>query len=492
MATMQPENRHTVMIVDDDLAVKKVLQQGLKEDGRNLLTADNCGDAFSQFEMGLIPEVVILDLSLPGMKGMEFLNLVRKRYPFTKAIVVSADNGVDTIVEAMRLGALDFIPKPFRLQDVCISVNETLQYRQLQTAMERCNQRVSSNDEANFLCTSKAMAEVSETVKRVASTTIPVLITGESGVGKELVAREIHQQSDRNKGPFVQVNCAALPANLLEGELFGFEKGAFTGAVKSKPARFERANNGTLFLDEIGELEHGLQAKLLHVLQDGSFTRLGSNKVIKSKARIVVATNKNIEEAVSLGDFRSDLYYRINVIRVHVKPLRERPSDIMPLAEHFLTRINQKFGKNVEFCDETREYIVRNSWPGNVRELQNAISRYVVLGNLCNGIELDGKYNTTPGRIESTVTEELPSGSPIDRVGSTSDAQAQASEGRHSREDMTLKEIGRNAARQAEKKAILAVLEATRWNKSKAARVLKVSYKALLYKIKDCRIEQHS
>jgi len=287
------------------------------------------------------------------------------------------------------------------------------------------------------------------------------------------------------------VNCAALPANLLEGELFGFEKGAFTGAVKSKPARFERANNGTLFLDEIGELEHGLQAKLLHVLQDGSFSRLGSNKTLRSKARIIVATNRNIEEAVSLGDFRSDLYYRINVIRVHVKPLRERQADIMPLADLFLARSNQKFGKNVEFCDESREYIMRNSWPGNVRELQNAVSRYVVLGKLWNGTELDGKCHITPDRIGSTVTGGLPSCSRSDHEGNESDAQTQASEDRHSCEGMTLKEIGRNAARQAESKAMLAVLEATRWNKSKAARVLKISYKALLYKIKDCSIEQH-
>jgi two-component system response regulator AtoC len=480
----------TVMVIEDDLNVRRLLEDGLMEDGRKLYVASSCEDAFMQIDKGMVPEVIVLDLSLPGMDGMAFLNIVRKRYPFIKAIVVSADDGVDTIVEAMRLGALDFIPKPFKLQDVRISVNEALQYRRLQMDLERREQRALFNDEAHFLYTSKAMAEVMETIQRIASTTIPVLITGDSGVGKELVAREIHQRSDRSKGPFVKVNCAALPPNLLEGELFGFERGAFTGAVKSKPAKFERAHNGTLFLDEIGDLEHGLQAKLLHVLQDGNFSRLGSNKTIKSKARIVVATNRNMEEAVNQGFFRSDLYYRLNVVRIHVPPLSERPSDIMLLADHFLVSSNQKFGKKVEFDDETREYILRNPWPGNVRELQNAVSRYVVLGKLGSGFELDEKPRTTPGEIKELTTENLSSSQPTSYGASEPEAQALAPEFTHPHEGMTLKEIGRSAAQQAEKKAILAVLGVTRWNKSQAAKILKISYKALLYKIKDCGIER--
>ena len=496
----QTMKKQTVMIIEDDPKVTQLLEHGLTEDGRKLYISSSCEDAFMQIDKGVVPEVIVLDLSLPGMGGMDFLNIVHKQYPFIKSIVVSADDGVDTIVEAMRLGALDFIPKPFKLQDVRVSVNEALQYRHLQMDLERRNQRVLFNDEALFLYTSKAIAEVMETIQRVAATSVPVLITGESGVGKELVAREIHQRSDRSTGPFVKVNCAALPPNLLEGELFGFEKGAFTGAIKSKPAKFERADSGTMFLDEIGDLEQGLQAKLLHVLQDGSFTRLGSNKTIKSKARIVVATNRNMEEAVNLGLFRSDLYYRLNVIRIHVPPLRDRQSDIMLLANHFLAGSNQKFGKSVEFDDETREYIIQNSWPGNVRELQNAVSRYVVLGKLGSGFELDGRLLNTSGGGEGPATEDLVSGHLTGHEGRVPEIptqtptdtppQTQIPELIHPQEGMTLKEIGRNAARQAERKAILAVLESSHWNKSEAARILKISYKALLYKIKDCGIER--
>ncbi len=479
------------MIIENDLAVKKLLENGLEEDGHKLYSASSCEDAFTQIDNGKVPEVIVLNLSLPGMGGMAFLEIVRKQYPFIKAIVVSADNGVDTIVEAMRLGALDFISQPYNLKDVCVPVNEALQYRHLQMDLERRNQRALFNDEAHFLYTSTAMAEVMETIQQVAATTVPVLITGESGVGKELVAREIHQRSDRSKGPFVKINCAALPANLLEGELFGFERGAFTGAIKSKPAKFERAHDGTMFLDEIGDLEYGLQAKLLHVLQDGNFTRLGSNKTIKSNARIVVATNRNIENAVNKKEFRSDLYYRLNVIRIHVPPLRKRPSDIMLLADHFLAGSNQKFGKEVEFDKGTKEYIMQNPWSGNVRELQNAVSRYVVLGKIDSGFELDGKYSATPGEIDEPTSEVPSSSHPIDHEDSKPEARTQAPELAHHYDGMTLKEIGRNAARQAERKAILAILEATQWNKSKAARMLKISYKALLYKVKDCGIERH-
>jgi len=478
----------TIMVIEDDPKVTRLLEVGLQEEGRKLFIESSCEDAFAKIDAGVVPEVIVLDLSLPGMDGLDFLSVVRKRYPLIKSIVVSADDGVDTIVEAMRLGALDFIPKPFRLQDVRVSVNEALQYRRLQLDLERRSQRAVFNDEARFIYTSKAMAEVMETIQRVASTTVPVLITGESGVGKELVAREIHQRSDRARGPFVKVNCAALPPNLLEGELFGFEKGAFTGAVKAKPAKFERADNGTLFLDEIGDLEHGLQAKLLHVLQDGSFTRLGSNKTIRSRARIVVATNRNMEELVNLGNFRSDLYYRLNVIRVHVPPLRERPSDIMLLAEHFLASSNKKFGKDVAFDEDTRNYILQNPWPGNVRELQNAVSRYVVLGKLGSGFEIGLTPPVVPPGEEKAREGSTAEGGAGERDSGSRD-QSVVPELTHPHEGMTLKEISRNAAREAEKKAILAVLESTGWNRSQAAKILKISYKALLYKIKDCGIE---
>jgi len=376
----------------------------------------------------------------------------------------------------MRLGALDFIRKPFDLETVKVSVNEALQFQELQLSLERLRKVGNFSRETPFLYASSIMAGIMETIQQVAATNVPILITGESGVGKEVVAREIHQRSNRADKPFLKVNCAALPATLLEGELFGFERGAFTGAVKTKPAKFEKASDGTLFLDEIGELEHSLQAKFLHVLQDGSFTRLGSNKPLKSNARIVVATNCDIEEAVRKGNFRSDLYYRLNVIRVHVPPLRERPADIPVLAEHFLHIDNRKFGKSVRLDEKTMDYILKYSWPGNVRELQNAVSRFVVLGKFSPDSAFPEPGAEPPPderRMEKTLpAESIPDPEPAEK------------------QQMTLKEIAREAALRAEKEAILRVLEATRWNKSQTARLLKVSYKALLYKIKDCGIEQ--
>ncbi len=473
----------TLMVIEDDPKVGKLLEHTLSERNRRVLLCTSCEEAFEKIDGGIVPEVILLDLSLPGMGGMEFLELARKRYPDIKAIVVSANDGVDTIVEAMRAGALDFIAKPFQIQAVRVAVNEALQYRQLQQDLEaRSRQPTVFSEEEPFLFTSKAMAGIMETIRRVAATTVPVLITGESGVGKELVAREIHRGSDRREGPFIKVNCAALPPNLLEGELFGFEKGAFTGAFRAKPAKFELAANGTLFLDEIGELEQGIQAKFLHVLQDGSFTRLGSNKTIRSNARIIVATNRDMEKAVREGIFRSDLYYRLNVIRVHVPPLRERRTDIAALADHFLAVNNQKFGKKVAFDDETREYILRHPWPGNVRELQNAVSRYVVLGRLGSGFELVDVPQVSPIHDSSAV----PGGADGEDPMTTAADPAPADD--HPYHGMTLKEVGRKAAMEAERKAILRVLEATKWNRSRAARILKVSYKALLYKMKDCGI----
>jgi len=470
----------SILVLEDDRDLGNLLRLSLEGTGHRVRIASNGQGAIEHFDKGLIPDLVILDLALPGMDGLEFLNLIQKRYPYVKVIVVSGEEGVDGIVETMRLGALDFIRKPFDMATVQTSVNEALQFQELQLSLDRLKKAGSSSRESPFLYSSSAMASIMETIQQVAATNVPVLITGESGVGKEVVAKEIHLRSNRFDKPFLKVNCAALPANLLEGELFGFERGAFTGAVKAKPAKFEKASDGTLFLDEIGELEHSLQAKFLHVLQDGSFTRLGSNKALRSNARIIVATNCDIEDAVSKGKFRSDLYYRLNVIRVHVPPLRERPSDIPVLAKHFLSIDNRKFGKAVGFEDQAMEFLTSYSWPGNVRELQNAVSRYVVLGKFNPDISFSEP--ATPRKPDSPAfdAEEL-----TGKMSENLPAQALPSK------QMTLKEIAKEAAQRAEREAILRVLEATRWNKSQTARVLKISYKALLYKIRDCGIEQN-
>ena len=476
MRNSQPK-AHTILVIEDDLNIQRLLEHTLIGDGHSVMVSSDCTEALNQFDRGAVPELIILDLMLPGMSGLEFLELVKRRYPNIKIIVISATEGVDTVVRAMTLGALDYIRKPFKMLEIKVAVNEALQFRELQMEIEYKKRQSTFRDEIPFLYNSNAMAQIMETIQQVAATNVPVLITGESGVGKEVVAREVHQRSLRAQGPFIKVNCAAIPQNLLEGELFGFEKGAFTGAISAKPARFEKAENGTLFLDEIGELAQGIQAKFLHVLQDGTFNRLGSNKTQRSNARIIVATNQDVEKLVRSGLFRPDLYFRLNVIRIHIPPLRERRSDIALLAENFLAINSRKFGKFVSFDDETMEYLMQNDWPGNVRELENAVSRYVVLGKLHETSNIDGD-RAGEVNIKSKVSkgaEEMAAPTP----------QTESPQ-----EEISLKKVAKEAVLKAEREVILKVLKMTRWNKSKAAKLLKISYKALLYKIKDCGIDQ--
>jgi two-component system response regulator AtoC len=435
---------------------------------------------------------------------MEFLSVARKQYPGTKMIVVSSKGDVGTVVEAMQSGALDFIRKPLDVDEIQIAVNNAIHLKEIEEDLERRKRKNSFKDEIPFLYVSREMASIMEVVQQAAPTKVPVLITGESGVGKEVIAREIHHRSERSGGPFVKVNCAALPATLLESELFGFEKGAFTGAVASKEAKFEKASTGTIFLDEIGELDPGIQAKFLHVLQDGTFNRLGSNKSFKSDARVIVATNSDLEQAIANGTFRSDLFFRLNVIRIHVPELRERKTDIPMLAEHFMEMCNRKFHKTMEIGSEMMEKLVNYEWPGNVRELQNAISRYAVLGKLALGRQLIGSSGAMAisGPGSGVVSR------PVSVTGSMADSQTEKSlpddithipMENDEPDDITLvpksrplREIAKEAARKAEREVILRTLEMTRWNKAKTARILNISYKALLYKIKDCGIEQAS
>jgi transcriptional regulator with PAS, ATPase and Fis domain len=319
---------------------------------------------------------------------------------------------------------------------------------------------------ARFSSSAK-MREIWEMITQVAPTTATVLIRGESGVGKDLVARAIHAMSPRADGPFVKVNCAALPATLLESELFGHEKGAFTGAFRQKPGQFEYANRGTISLDEIGELPRELQAKLLHVIQDLRFSRVGGRELIHVDVRIVATTNRDLEAAMGRGEFREDLYYRLNVVEIAVPPLRERRETIPFLIEAFLKRFNQEYGRDVRVSPDVARLLGEHSWPGNVRELENVIRRLVVVGSdrhLCETLTREG------------VPLRLASGAPArqDQAGAS--------------EELGLKAIARRAARDAERAALLEVLERVRWNRTAAAQVLKVSYKTLLSKLTECGI----
>ena len=315
------------------------------------------------------------------------------------------------------------------------------------------------------------MRAARELIRKVAATNAAVLLTGESGVGKEVVARAIHQASPRAAGSFLKVNCAALPEELLESELFGHQRGAFTGAYRDKPGKFELAEKGTLMLDEIGEVPFRLQAKLLHVLQDGEFARVGGERVLETDVRVLAATNRDLQAEIRAGRFREDLYYRLNVIEIRVPPLRERRDEIPALVDHFLKTANAQYGRSVDIPPSTRQLIVEYGWPGNVRELENMIKRVVVLGST------------------DRIQEELAAGAkhtahaspPASRVAT----MAAGGDGR-----LDLKAIARQAARDAERLVIADTLNRVHWNRAKAARILQISYKALLYKIVDCGLAE--
>jgi DNA-binding NtrC family response regulator len=371
-----------------------------------------------------------------------------------------------TIVEAMQLGATDYLNKPLEEELLRATLEKMLERRTLERERDRLVGDATPSPDA-VIWGSDAMRAVRATLETVADTDVTILIQGESGVGKEIVARTAHDLSSRRDKPFTKVNCAALPADLLESELFGYEKGAFTGATARKHGKFEVAHRGTIFLDEIGEMSPALQAKLLQVLQDREFTRLGSNQEVKVDVRVVCATNRRLIEMVAAGRFREDLYFRLNVVSLEIPPLRARREEVALLIDSFLRRSSARYAKPVpELSPELREELDRYPFPGNVRELENLIKRIVVLGR------------------EDTILAELREA----RGGvRTSDAlREMIAEFEETAGAVPLREVGRLVAQEAEKEAIDRVLQHTHWNRKKAARLLGVSYKTLLHKIRDC------
>jgi len=316
------------------------------------------------------------------------------------------------------------------------------------------------------LCTSREMETVRDLVAKVAGTNVTVLLRGESGVGKEIVARAIHHASPRAQKPLLKVNCAALPGDLLESELFGHNKGAFTGAYREKPGKFEVAHGGTLLLDEIGEIPLRLQAKLLHILQDGEFARVGGERIIQTDVRVIAATNRDLEASIRTGQFREDLYYRLNVIEIRIPPLRQRREELPALIGHFMERARREYGHTVDIPPATLRALMDYAWPGNVRELENALKRMVVLGNA----------QQIPPEIAASLGRNPAGSASLTATGTTAGPSA----------TVGLKDIARTAARDAERAVISEVLDRVHWNRVKAARVLQISYKALLYKIADC------
>src|SRR5688572_3800666 len=374
--------KQQVMVVDDDLAMCGFLRSFLGTRGYSALTVSNADEAVRRFHAER-PAAVLLDVVMPGgMDGLAALAAFKKIDRDIPIIVISGQGRTNTVVQAMKLGATDFVCKPFEDHELEVLLGTALRQRQL--SQEVASLRAQLNEQSKYTMLfghSEKMAEVRDLIERVSDTDVTVLIRGESGTGKELVARAVHERSLRKERPFVKVNCAALPTELLESELFGFEKGAFTGAIQHKPGKFEFANHGTMFLDEIGDISYPLQAKLLQVLQDGEFSRLGGKHDVQVDVRLVAATNQDLESASASGRFREDLYFRLNVVTINLPPLRERREEIPILCDHFLKKYSVQYNKAPgSVSPDLARQFMNYDWPGNVRQLENLIKRMVVLG----------------------------------------------------------------------------------------------------------------
>ncbi|MCC6047994.1 MAG: sigma-54 dependent transcriptional regulator [Thermodesulfobacterium sp.] len=374
-----------ILIVEDDKAQRELLAEALRKRGFYVEGAENLAEAKELLEKRDF-NVLLLDYKLPDGDGLEFLAYLKKNYPNIPTIMLTAYASVENAVSAMKAGAFHYLAKPLNLEELNLIVDKALKENKLIREISLLRERFKflSDKELkiaeNIVAESPAMKKVLSLVSKVAETDAPVLITGESGTGKGVIARLIHQLSPAKEGPFLQINCAAIPETLLEAELFGYERGAFTGATHSKAGLFELAEGGTLFLDEIGDMPLSLQAKLLTVLQDKTIRRLGGLKEIKVNFRFISATNQDLEKMVEEGKFREDLFWRLNVIRINIPPLRERKEDIIPLAQHFIKKFNQKYRKEVQgLTQEAMLALLRHDFPGNVRELENRIERGIIL-----------------------------------------------------------------------------------------------------------------
>ena len=447
----------TILIIEDEAKMRRLLELNLGEDGFKTLSA---GDAETALKLLASEPVhlVLTDLKLPGLSGLEFLQAAKRQNAALPIVVMTAFGSVETAVEAMKAGASDYVLKPFSLAEMRMVVRKELDHSRLQEENRSLREALGQKySHPNIVARSAKMQEVLATVERVAPTNSTVLLGGESGVGKDLIARAIHEKSRRASGPFVKINSTAIPENLLESELFGYEKGAFTGAVSSKPGKFELADKGTLFLDEIGDVPAVTQVKLLRVLQEREFERLGGTRTVKVDVRLLAATNRDLRAALEQGTFREDLYYRLNVVPIDIAPLRERKEDIPDLANLFLARFAKDSGRELRgISPAAMQILLAHYWPGNVRELQNAIERACALAA---GPELEAR----------DVQLDLPrtrAGAPAERFLP---------------EGMTLDQWEDEMIREALKKA--------GGNKSQAARLLGLSRNALRYRLSKIGID---
>jgi two-component system, NtrC family, response regulator AtoC len=459
--------KETILVVDDERLVRWSLQQKLEQWGYHVSLAENGATALGRIQLDN-PDLVTLDVKLPDMTGIEVLSELRNRNIQIPVIVITAFGVVDDAVRSLKLGAYDFIEKPINFEKLENAVRNALETRRLRTEVARTAELQRSEFSVDRIVgVSEHIRDVRELIKKIAgSEASTILIQGESGTGKDLVSHAIHYESNRRERPFFAINCAAIPENLMESELFGHEKGAFTDARTQKKGMFEIADGGTLFLDEVSEMTLGMQAKLLRVLEGQSFRRVGGVKNINVDVRVIVASNRNLEEAVRASKFRQDLYFRLAIIPMHLKPLREHKDDIPPLLQHFIQHYNQKFRKNIqELTKDADELLMHYDWPGNIRELKNAIERVMILAD---GNRIAVKY--LPIRISEGGVMPVPMGG-----GGTNEEIRLPSGG------LSLYGVEKELIRQA--------LEQARRNKTNAARLLRITRDTLRYKVKKYGLE---
>ena len=395
-----------ILILDDEQNYLLVLETVLTDEGYQVTGLSNPEVGLAYLEDSEV-DVIVTDMKMPGLTGQDVLEHVKKHYPHIPVLIMTAFGSIESAVEAMRIGAFDYITKPFSNEELLLSVRKAAQYAKTQQENLRLRRQIQEHfGPHNIIGKGKAIRNVLDMVHRAAPSKSTVLITGESGTGKELIARALHQASPRKDQPFIAVNCMALGSGVLESELFGHEKGSFTGATARRKGRFETANGGTLFLDEIGELSHDMQVKLLRVLQERTFERVGGQEPIEVDIRVVAATNKDLKKAIEDGSFREDLYYRLNVVSVELPPLRERREDIPSLAMHFLTKYAKENGKEFKgFSTSAMEYLTAYEWPGNVRQLENVIERCTVLsvGDTIGAEDLPPEIRDEESQFKSAV-----------------------------------------------------------------------------------------
>ena len=439
-----------ILVVDDDPVMREMVEEMLSSHGHPVVVAESAKQALELADAEAELGCVVTDLQMPGMDGLELLGALRERHPATPVVMMTSFGSVETAVEAMRLGAHDFVTKPFQAERLLLTLERALENRALVEENRRL--RAAAERTASFgdlVGKSLAMNEIYALIRKIANNRSNVLITGESGTGKEVVARTVHMTGARADGPFVPINCTAMPEGLLESELFGHVRGAFTGANSNKKGLFEAANGGTLFLDEIGDMSPTLQGKLLRVIQDQEIRPVGGTQSIKVDVRLVSATNRDLRADIAEGLFREDLFYRLNVIPIHIPPLRERPQDIPPLAQAFVARLSE--GAPCTLSENAMRKLCRSPWPGNARELQNCLERSLALA--------DGS--------EIHASDILIPDDPVQGDGSLEESVAQLARQR----GLTLSELG--------DLYVAAVLEATNGRKSDAARILGVNRRTL-------------